>query len=340
MLLRRLAEAPGVSGDEGEVRTILREEIEGRVEELFCDSMGNLYARKGKGKKPRVMLAAHMDEVGLIVTGFEKSGLLRVDIVGGIDNRVLIAKPVTVGKDRVPGVIGAKAIHLQKASERKKAIPLDNIFVDIGARNQDEAEKLAKVGDYIAFSAKTRDIGDNCLCGKAFDDRAGCAVLVDVLKDEYNVDLTAVFTVQEEVGLRGAGVAACTVQPDIALVVEGTTASDVTGTKSHGYVTKLGGGPAITLMDSSYIAPQPMIDLLVKTAEKLAIPCQFRHLTVAATDAGKISQSLEGIMTGVVSVPCRYIHSPASVISQEDWHNTVRLVKGVLNAIAEGGVPA
>ncbi len=339
MLLRRLAEAPGVSGDEGEVRAILREEVEGRAEEIFCDAMGNLYARKGKGKKPRVMLVAHMDEVGLIVTGYEKSGLLRIDKVGGIDNRVLISKPVVVGKDRVPGVIGAKAIHLQKPAERKKAIPLENIFVDIGARSQDEAEKMAKPGDYVSFTAKTVDIGDNCLCGKAFDDRAGCAVLVDVLKEDYDLELTAVFTVQEEVGLRGAGVAAYTVQPDLALVVESTSASDVAGTKEQGHVTKLGGGPAITLMDSSYIAPQTMVNFLVKIAEKLAVPYQFRHLATASTDAGRISQSLEGIMTGVISVPCRYIHSPACIISQEDWHNTVRLVKGVLNAIAEGGLP-
>lgn len=337
MLLRRLAEAPGVSGDEGEVRAILREEIKGRADEIFSDTIGNLYARKGKGKTPRVMLASHMDEVGLIVIGYEKSGLLRVDTVGSIDNRVLLSKAVVVGRNRIMGVIGAKAVHLQKKAERKKAIPIENLLVDIGARTQDEAEKLAKVGDYIAFCAKTRDIGDNCLCGKAFDDRAGCAVLAEVLKEDYDLELTAVFTVQEEVGLRGAGVAAFAVQPDIALVVEGTAAADVIGSKEHGYSTKLGKGPAITIMDASYIAPRPMIDLLVKTAEKLAIPHQFRHLTGAATDAGKISQSLEGIMTGVVSIPCRYIHSPASIISQEDWQNTVRLIKGVLNAIAGGG---
>jgi tetrahedral aminopeptidase len=339
MLLRRLTEAHGVSGDEGEVRSILKEELEECVDKIYFDSLGTMYARKGTGKTPRIMVAAHMDEVGLMVTGFEKSGLIRIDKVGGIDNRVLPSKPVVVGPNRIPGVIGAKAIHLQKHNERKNVTNIDNLFIDIGTRSQDETEKLVKIGDYASFMAKTREIGQNCLSGKAFDDRAGCAILAEVLKDNFELELTGVFTVQEEIGLRGSGAAAYNVNPDAAIVIEGTTAWDVAGSKEATHSTRLGGGPAITLMDASYIAPKKMIDLLVSTAEKLAIPYQFRRLTTSATDAGKISQTYGGILTGVISVPCRYIHSPFSIINLEDWQNTLRLVKGVLKTIAEGGLP-
>jgi endoglucanase len=338
MLLSRLSEACGVSGDEGEVREILKEELSG-YGELKTDTLGNLFVRKGAGRKPRLMLSAHMDEVGLMVAGFEKSGLLRVHKVGGIDDRVLVSKPVRVGKNRVPGVIGAKPVHLQKPEERKKAIAIDNLFVDLGVRSQEEAEKLVKPGDYAAFAAKTRAAGDNCLTGKAFDNRAGCAILAEVLKDDYPLELTGVFTVQEEIGLRGAGVAAYSVYPDLALVIETTSASDVPGTSEAGHVTRLGAGPALTLMDASFITPQPMLDLLVRTAEKHAIPYQFRRLTTAQTDAGKISLAHEGIMTAVISVPCRYIHSPVSLLNLDDWHNTLKLVKSVLQSIVEGGLP-
>ncbi len=338
MLLKRLAEAHGVSGNEREVRNILRDELEGFVDKIYFDPIGNMYACKGLGRTPKVMLAAHMDEVGLMVAGFEKSGLLRIEKVGGLDARILVSKPVVVGEGKVPGVIGAKAIHLQKMAERKKAIGLENLYIDLGTRSQEESEKLVKLGDYASFMSKTREIGDNCLSGKAFDNRVGCAILADVLKGDFEMELTGVFTVQEEVGLRGAGSAAYNVNPDVALVIETTLASDVAGSKEAAYVTNLGGGPAITLMDASYIAPQKMVDLLVSTAEKHDIPYQFRRLTTAASDAGKISQTYGGILTGVISVPCRYIHSPFSIINLDDWQNTLRLVNGVLKAIAEGGL--
>jgi tetrahedral aminopeptidase len=338
MLLKKLTEAYGVSGDESEVRDILRNELTAHAQEIRTDSIGNLFVKKGNGRKPRVMVSAHMDEIGLMVSGFEKTGLLRVTKVGGIDDRVLVSKPVAVGKDRVPGVIGAKAVHLQKPAERTKAITLDNLFIDIGVRSQDEAEKTVKLGDYAAFMATTREVGDNCLMGKAFDDRAGCAILAELLKEDFDLELNGVFTVQEEVGLRGAGVAAYAIHPDVALILEATSAADVAGTKEAGHVTQLGSGPALTLMDSSFIAPKKMVDLVVGTAEKLGIPYQYRRLTTAGTDAGIISQTHGGILSMVISVPCRYIHSPASVMNLNDWQNTLRLARGILNVIAEGGL--
>jgi endoglucanase len=338
MLLKRLSEASGASGDEGEVRSLLKEELSLHVEEVTTDALGNLYLKKGLGRKPRVMVAAHMDEVGLMVVGYEKSGLLRVVKVGSIDDRVLASKVVSIGKDRIAGVIGAKAVHLQKPDERTKAIDINNLYIDLGVRSQEEAEKLVKIGDYATFTAKVREAGDNCLIGKAFDNRAGCAVLAELLKEEFDLELNAVFTVQEEVGLRGAGVAAYSIHPDVALVIETTAAADVVGSKEAAYVTKLGDGPALTLMDSTYMAPQQILDLVAETAEKLAIPYQFRRLTTAGTDAGIISQTHAGILSAVISIPCRYIHSPASIINLDDWQNTLRLARGILNAIAEGGL--
>lgn len=338
MLLKQLSEASGVSGDESEVRALLREELTSYAEKVSTDSLGNLYLKKGIGRKPRVMVVAHMDEVGLMVVGYEKSGLLRVAKVGSIDDRVLVSKPVLIGKNRIPGVIGAKAVHLQKLNERTKPMEIDNIYIDIGVRSQEEAEKLVKIGDYGTFAATTREAGDNCFIGKAFDNRVGCAILAELLKEDFDLELNAVFTVQEEVGLRGAGVAAYNLHPDLALIIETTAAADVVGSKEAAYVTKLGDGPALTLMDSSYIAPQKIVDLMVETAEKLAIPYQFRRLTTASTDAGIISQTHAGILSAVIAVPCRYIHSPASIIRLDDWQNTLSLARGILNAIAEGGL--
>lgn len=338
MLLKRLSEASGVSGDEGEVRSLLKEALTLHVDEVTTDALGNLYLKKGIGRKPRVMVVAHMDEVGLMVVGYEKSGLLRVVKVGSIDDRVLASKVVAIGKDRVPGVIGAKAVHLQKADERTKAIDINNLYIDLGVRSREEAEKLVKIGDYGTFVVTAREAGNNCLIGKAFDNRAGCAILAELLKEEFDLELNAVFTVQEEVGLRGAGVAAYSLHPDVALVIEATAAADVVGSKEAVHVTKLGDGPALTLMDSTYIAPQQIVDLVAETAEKLNIPYQYRRLTTAGTDAGIISQTHAGILSAVISVPCRYIHSPASIINLDDWQNTLRLARGILNAIAEGGL--
>lgn len=338
MLLLKLSEADGVSGNEGNVRALLKEELASATDDIWTDTLGNLFARKGKGKKPRVMVAAHMDEVGLMVVGYEKSGLLKVTKVGSVDDRVLVSKPVLVGEKCLPGVIGAKAIHLQKPGEFRNILEIENLYVDIGAASKEEAAELVNIGDYVAFATKPHEIGNNCLAGKAFDDRAGCAVVAELLKEDFPLELTAVFTVQEEVGLRGSMVAAHAVHPDFALVIEGTTANDVAGVKDTGYVTKLGCGPAITIMDSSFITQKKVLDLLVNTAEKHGIPYQMRQLTTAGTDAGAISRAHEGIPAAVLSVPCRYIHSPTSIINLDDYKNTLRLAKALLVAIAEGGL--
>lgn len=338
MLLKKLTETPGVPGQEDAVRDLLRSIVSEYADEVYTDALGNLFARK-RGKGPKVMLCAHMDEVGLIITSIQKNGTLGFRTLGGIDPRVLVAKSVAVGKDGILGVIGAKPIHLQEPDERTRPIPLDKMYIDIGAKDKAEAEKLVKLGDFAVFTTKFGEIGKGCWKGKAFDDRVGCAVLVETLKHSFDVDLYTVFTVQEEVGLRGAGVAAYSVNPDVALVVEGTTASDVAGIPEHKHATTVGQGPAITMIDRSVIPSRPVVERLWDIAEKKGIKVQHRRSTAGGTDAGKINLTREGIPVAGVALPCRYIHSPVSVISQNDYEELCRLVYEFVRSIEESGVP-
>jgi endoglucanase len=338
VLLKRLTEACGGPGQEHEVRDLIRSEVTGLVDEIRTDALGNLITVKNGSKSgPRVMLAAHMDEVALMILSIEKSGLLKFSPIGGIDPRVLVAKSVVIGKNRVPGVIGSKPIHLQRPEERQKALTIDELYIDIGASKKEEAEKLVSIGDLAYFTTKFAEIGPDKYKAKALDDRVGCAMLIDILRDNYQFPLYGVFTVQEEVGLRGAGTAAYQVQPDIAIVLEGTTASDVPEIPEHKHATSVGKGPCLTLMDSSVIPDQRLTAKLLKLAAEYNIPVQYRRNTAGGTDAGKIQQSRTGVRVAVVALPCRYIHSPVSVCSKSDYENAVKLVKAFLRSIEEGG---
>lgn len=336
MLLKKLSEAFGPSGYEQEVRTILQEELADHVSEWQRDALGNLIACKVAAKGPRVMVAAHMDEVGLMVSHIDEAGLIQFHKVGGIDDRVLVSKPVLIGKDRVPGVIGAKAIHLQRPEERTQVIPHRSLFIDIGATSKEEALRRIKLGDYVVFATKYGEFGDGLVKGKAFDDRAGCVVLAEVLKEEYSFPLYGAFTVQEEIGLRGAGVAAYSIEPDLAIVLEGTTCNDVSGIEDHEQSTVVGSGPAITFMDGSAIGNKAMIQELVRLAEANNIPYQFKRTVTGGNDAGRINISRAGVPVVAISLPCRYIHSPVSVLSLNDLEQTIALVKLFLRSI-EGG---
>ncbi len=338
MLLERLCQTPGVPGREDAVRDLIRAEVTALVDEVYTDALGNLFAHK-KGSGPKVMLAAHMDEVGFIITSIEDNGSLGFKSLGGIDPRVMVAKSVAVGAKGIPGVIGAKPIHLQEPAERKKPIPLDQMYIDIGAKDKDQAKELVKLGDFAVFTTKFAEIGDDCWKGKAFDDRVGCAIMIEALRENYDLDLYAVFTVQEEVGLRGAGVAAYAVNPDVALVVEGTTASDVAGIPPHKHATTVGDGPALTMIDRSAIPSQAVVERLWQVAKQSGIKCQHRRSTAGGTDAGKILLSREGIPTAVAALPCRYIHSPALVVSKSDYQALQSLVVGFLRSIEDEGIP-
>lgn len=336
MLLKKLADLPGVSGDEGAVRKAIIEEIAGLPLSWRTDSMGNLLVRKEGTAPPArpVMLAAHMDEVGLMVVSIEESGHLRFKPLGGIDSRVLPSKRVRVGPERIPGVIGARAIHLQKAAERKKPYGEDQLYIDIGVKNKEEAEKHISIGAYVSFDTECVSLGEDFFRGKAFDDRAGCTALLELLRERNDLSFDAAFTVQEEVGLRGARVAAYTLRPQLALALEATAAADTPDTKEEHSATVLGKGPALTFMDRTLIAHRDILQGLIDAAGTAKIPFQLRRAASGGTDAGAIALNREGVKAGVVAVPCRYIHSPCSVLKESDLRHMVSLVRAWLEAIA------
>jgi putative aminopeptidase FrvX len=335
MILRELSDAFGVSGNEDDVRSIVLDAVRDHVDQIKIDAMGNVLAVKhGTGQDPmRVMLAAHMDEIGLMVVGHDDNGFLKVRAVGGIDSRLLPGTLLAVGSDRIPGVIGIKPIHLLDSGEADKAPKIEDLAVDVGAKSKDEAEKLAPLGTYATFATRFREL-ESTVTGKAFDDRAGCAVLVELLRGEpFTFDLHAAFTVQEEVGLRGARVAAFAIDPDCAFALEGTIADEIPKEKDVSPTTELGKGPAITVMDRSFIADRRLVQLLIRTAEEQDIPYQIKQPGLGGTDAGAIHLAREGVPSATVAVPSRYIHSPVALLSLDDFDNTVRLMRESLSRL-------
>ncbi len=337
MLLKDITALRGPSGWEDAARDAIRSEaleiLAGREGRVYGDTMGNLYAyRKGTDeRKPHVMLAAHMDEVGFIIRFAGEDGLLRFDCVGGVDPRCVVSKRVVIGEKQVPGVIGVKAIHLMSAADRKKAPDYDNIFIDIGAKSKEEAEKICPPGSYATFESEYREFGDGFVKAKALDDRAGCMILLNVLRESaYAGDITCVFTVQEEVGLRGARVAARKVMPDKAIILDTTTANDMGMVDSHKQVTRCGDGPALTFMDRRAIVPQQMRSLAMDAAAKHGIPVQQKRGNSGGTDAGEIHLTGAGIPCLVIVIPCRYCHSGVSVCKLSDIDNAGKLALAVL----------
>lgn len=330
-MLAELSDLRGVSGDEGIVRRLLVEKLDQFQSKTAVDTMGNLLVRKGsKSINPRIMLSAHMDEVGLMVMSIHDSGLLKFKPVGGIDRRVLVAKRVRIGAEGLPGVIGSKPVHLQKEGEQKKPFDEEKLFIDAGFKNRSEAEKNVQIGDYVTFDSSCVELGDGFYRGKAFDDRAGCQILLELLLENNGLVFDAAFTVQEEVGARGAAVAAYTLQPQVALAVETTAAADTPETEKESISTALGAGPAISFMDRTIMVSRDMREGLVEAAETAGVPYQFRRFTGAGTEAGIIALTRDGIKTGVVAVPCRYIHSPHSILQEKDIRATVNLIRAWL----------
>ncbi len=339
MLLAQLTDACGGPGHEEQVRNLLRPEVTPLADEIRTDAMGNLIAvRKGPKGNPHVMLAAHMDEVCLMVTSIEKNGMLRFRPVGGIDPRVLVAKSVAVGSKQIAGVIGAKPIHQQQASERERPMPVDQLYIDLGCTSRDDAGRLVNIGDYAYFTTKYEQLNGQLSKGKAFDDRAGCSMLLDLLRRDHNVAISAAFTVQEEVGLRGAATAAYDIQPDLAVALEATAAADTPGAPDHKHATTLGGGPCLTFMDRSVIPNPKLVRRLQTLAQQHGIPFQMRRNTAGGTDAGSISLSRTGVPSAVLALPCRYIHSPVSLLSRADYHHAVELMSAFLHSLAESEV--
>lgn len=333
-LLKRLCDAPGVSGHEEAVREILMDAVGPYADSVHTDHLGNLFMTKGQEKKgPHLMFSAHTDEVGLMVRGIDEEGFIRFIEVGGIDPRVLPAKRVRIGKEAIPGVVGIKPLHLQDVEERKKVIPISDLRIDIGASSNSEAERFVDVGDPVWFDTTLERQGD-ILKGKAFDDRAGCYMLAELIKHEFEIPLTFVWTVQEEMGLRGARVATARVRPDIIIALEGTAAGDVPTDKDVARRPYLGKGPVITILDRTVVADRRLVELLCRTADSEDIPWQYKRPLVGGTDAGAAVR-VKPLHAAVLAIPARYIHSPVALADLKDIMNTMELVKAAAGRLGE-----
>jgi len=333
-LLERLSNANGISGDEGEIRAIVRKEIAGLVDEIKVDAMGNLLATKHAKSKNSVKLlvASHMDEVGFMIANDEGDGLFAFETVGGMDERQLLAKTVVVGKDKIPGIIGSKPIHMVEGGELHSTVSIQSMRIDVAPANAGRV----KVGDYAAFATLFQANGST-LTGKALDDRLGVASLIELLKHvPENVEFMAAFTVQEEIGLRGARVAAFAFEPDFAIALDSTPAIDMPrpdGNENTQYNCRLGAGPAIYLADAGTLSDPRLVRYLSGLAEANHIPYQFRQPGGGGTDAGSLHKTGASIPTVSVSVPGRYAHTPILMATVSDWENTLRLMIAAMQNI-------
>lgn len=326
--LIKLTNLPGVSGFEENVAKFIMDEIKGKVDESYIDKVGNVIAYKRGTVDKTLMLCAHMDEVGLIVASLNKNGTAGISNLGGVDPRVLIGKKVYVGEDKIKGVIGFKEIHNQERSELLVPPKLKSLSIDFGFSGDDKLKEKIKIGDPVVFSTETEKIG-NFLTGKAFDDRSGCEVLLNVLDylQENPVDYTVAFAfvVQEETGLRGSGIAARQIKPDAALIYENTTAGDNPELAEGRWSTRLGQGPALTFAHGGLVLDEYILDVIMDTVKENNIPYQFKSRTRGGTDAARIARTDAGTPAGVISTPSRYIHSPMSMINIDDFENVNKL---------------
>ncbi|MHB1314799.1 MAG: M42 family metallopeptidase [Christensenellales bacterium] len=335
-MIKTLCALSGVSGWEDSVRDYIIKQASTIADEVTADALGNVIAVKyanHKNNAYRVMACAHMDEVGLMVTHIEESGLLRFAAVGSVDERILPAQRVRIGEQGIAGVIGCMPVHLIKKEETEKVTPIDKLYIDIGVSNKEEALALVQKGDWAVFDAGQKSFGDGLFKSKALDDRAGCAVLLKALEHRYDVTFYAVFSVQEEVGCHGVKTAAYSIMPSAAIVLEGTTCADMEGVDEHRKVTRIGNGPAISVMDSTAIADLRLHRHILQTADEHGILWQNREGAMGGTDAGDIMTSTIGVPVVNINVPCRYIHSPVSVMSISDYSRAAVLLRYALEGM-------
>jgi len=328
--LKSLCELPGVSGREDAVRDYIIAQIGGNAE-VRVDNLGSVIAFK-KGRqtpKNRVMLAAHMDEVGFIITYITDDGYLKFTTVGGIENAVLSGRNVLVGGG-VPGVIGVKPIHLLKGDEGGKYPEADELYIDIGAASREEAEQVIGIGDVAFFDSNFVEFGDGRVKARAIDDRAGCAVMLELISGELPFDAWFAFTAQEEIGMFGADAAAYAIEPDCAIVIESTSAADIAGVDGEKRVCIQGGGAAVSFMDKGAVYPHDLFARALELARENGVKAQPKTMVAGSNDSMAITKSRAGVRTLTVSLPCRYIHSPSCVLCAGDLDETVKLVRLLL----------
>ena len=333
--IQTLCEINGISGRETPVAEEIIRQIGDAADKVTADPLGNVLVwKKGKQQpRSRVMFCAHMDEVGMMVTGVTPEGFLRVAAVGGINPKVIAGRRVAVGDKNLPGVIGSKAIHLSSNEERESAPKLDQLYLDIGAKVREEALTLISLGDSVHFAGGYEEFGDGFLVAKAIDDRAGCAILLELLHTELEYDAWFCFAVQEEVGGRGAKAAAYTIQPDIAVVVESTASGDVSGVEGDNRVCVVGDGAVVSFMDRSTIYDKDLYDFAFALAARKGIPCQTKTKIAGGNDAGVIQSAAGGARCMAISIPSRYIHSASDVAKRSDIQAVADLVQAVAGEI-------
>jgi putative aminopeptidase FrvX len=336
--LEKLSNACGVTGRESQIRELMEQLLKPYADEIQVDRMENIIAiKKGKPKKPKIMLAAHMDEVGLMVKTITKEGFIQFAKMGGIDDRVLLAQKVVVfgKKDSFPGIIGSKPPHIQKEEERKKIVTAEDLFIDVGAQSREDLANMGiAVGDPVGFDTKYVDVGRDVAVGKAFDNRAGCLTMVEAMRllEKTECTVCAVGTVQEEVGLRGAATATFGVDPDLAIALDVTIAGDVPGVREYDTTVKMGKGPTFTITDSGLITHPKILRWLIDTAHEQKIPYQIESGLLGSTDAARISITRQGIPCGNISIPTRYIHAPVGMISIKDIENAAKLTAAAVQS--------
>ena len=326
-LLRRLCSTPGVSGREERVRDLIIKEMTPLVDKLEVDTLGNIIGFKRGTLRKKVMLSAHMDKIGFIVNYIEEEGFIRFLPVGGFDPRILLAQRVVIhGQEDVIGIIGSKPVHLLTEEEKKKEIRMEELFIDVGLPLE-RVKVLVRIGDPITIERELKEVGDT-VSGKGLHDRLGVYVMLEALQrlKENKVDVYPVATVQEEVGLRGAGVSTYGIEPDIGIAIDITVASDLPQIEKHRQVTQLGKGVAITVMDSYTISHPLLVDFLRKIAEEEGIPHQMEVMPRGGTDAGGMQRTKTGIPVATISVPLRYAHSSVEMAHRNDIDNSIRLL--------------
>ncbi len=336
--LETLSMARGTSGDEAAVKKLIYDEVLSYPDCVAkTDNAGNLIVlKKGKNSpKNKLMFSAHMDEVGFIVTHIEESGFLRFSCIGGIDSRVIVGKRLLVGENAIPGLLGSKAIHLVKKEEFDNPTKTSDLYIDIGAESREEAEKLVKLGDRAVFDSDFEKFGDGCVMGRALDDRAGCAILMELLKEEAEFDFTVCFTTREEISGNGAPAAAFGVDPDIAVVVEATTAGDVPCVPGEKFICKQGAGPVVSFRDNGTLYDMELYHHIMELCKKENIPAQTKHGICGGNDAEAIHKTRGGIRPVAVSLPARYIHSPYATIKLSDAENMISLIRILSRELCE-----
>lgn len=341
-MLKELTDAKGIPGNEREVREVMKKYIEPFADELTTDGLGSLIAKKvGKEGGPKIMVAGHLDEVGFMITQIDDKGFLRFQPVGGWWGQVMLAQRVTIvtRKGDVTGVIGSKPPHILSPEARKKPVEIKDMFIDIGASSREEANEWGvRPGDmvvpYFEFTVMNNE---KMLLAKAWDNRIGCAIAIDVLKQLKGVDhpnvVYGVGNVQEEVGLRGAKTAAAKINPDIGFAVDVGIAGDTPGVSEREAMSKMGKGPQVVIYDASLVAHKGLRDLVTDTADELNIPYQFESIPGGGTDAGSIHLTHNGVPALAITIATRYIHSHAAMLHRDDYENAVKLIVEVIKRL-------